>query len=569
MKVKGGRQVLVPQVKPDKSFPDFTARLDPNTLHAAFGGGVGKFGANFAVFRYRYTTLWIDYGAGFPDPATPGMSRLLPDQNLTKGMLPDAIIFTHGHEDHIGGLQHILNLLPPKLPVYCSPYTEALLRHRLKDVRHDAESFDFRILDANTSFQFKDFEIHNFFMPHSIPQVFSVGLRTLDKKRSIYFTSDFKLQGNEPRFNQRQIQNFGPVDYLFIDSTGSLQPDMTASESEVIAGLTSLIREIPGRIFITTFASHVERLAAVYEIARKQSRSVGLQGFSLKTHLRAAFESAEFDTAPQKLSDPSPKSKNSIWIVAGCQCEPGSSFYRLAHNQLGRFQLNESDTVIYSGSMIPGNEWQIYSALNKIAERGTRVIGVSGPVFDSKKNQLRLHASGHGRKQDIQTLIQWIKPQRVVPVHGDPVHFYAFKEIIRSLSARPELHIVTNGPVYALKNTLEVALENPATAGLVEAGEVHFEDSLYQRRLELSSQGICTVILNQENWEVLKVDLQGVSSSEFVNEKFDAIHEEIARICQSLARTDSKQKEKKARERIKSVILQYLHKSPFISLQII
>src|SRR5690606_9270978 len=108
-------------------------------MHVAFGGGVGKFGSNFAVIHYKTTTLWVDYGAGFPDNQTPGMARLVPDLNLTRGFIPNAIVLTHGHEDHIGGLQHILPILKNRTPVYCSAYTESLVRHRLRDIRHHGE----------------------------------------------------------------------------------------------------------------------------------------------------------------------------------------------------------------------------------------------------------------------------------------------------------------------------------------------------------------------------------------------------------------------------------------------
>ncbi|HRP69733.1 MAG TPA: MBL fold metallo-hydrolase, partial [Turneriella sp.] len=248
---------LVPQVSPvNAGILDFPARLRPNKLYFAFGGGVGRFGTNFTLFHLNDTTVWVDLGSGFANHHTPGMDKNLPNRQLLLGFPPTAIFLTHGHEDHIGALPHLTEVIPHGTPIYTSPFTKALVVNRLKDRGIDPSIWEFKLIEENTQVKIGNFTVFTFFMPHSIPQCFSVGLEAdaAGEKKRIYFSSDFKLKGGEVRHKVAQIKKFAPVDFLFIDSTGALNEGETVDEKEVDESLERLILKIKGRIFLTTFS---------------------------------------------------------------------------------------------------------------------------------------------------------------------------------------------------------------------------------------------------------------------------------------------------------------------------
>ncbi|HMV35006.1 MAG TPA: ribonuclease J, partial [Turneriella sp.] len=416
---------MVPQVSADPAgIVDYPRRLVKDQLYFAFGGGVGRFGTNFTVFHLNGVTIWIDVGSGFANHHTPGMDKNLPNRQLLLGFPPTAIFLTHGHEDHIGALPHLTEVIPVGTPIFASPFTTALVTARLKDRGIDPARWDFRLIEQDSDIEIGPFRVSTFFMPHSIPQCFSVGLEASlpQGKKRIYFSSDFKMRGSEVRHKVQNIKKFAPVDFLFVDSTGSLHEGETTDEREVDESLERLISRIPGRIFITTFASQVERIKNIVRIASGLSRPVGFLGRSLKSQWEAAFISREVAAPLHLQKPPSYTSQNAVWLVAGCQADKNSSFSRLTHGTLAKVRLKAGDTLVYSASMIPGNEGKIYEALNLAADVGVRVVGVSGDT--------RVHASGHGKRGDIERLISYLKPRHILPVHGDPLHFHAFIDFI-------------------------------------------------------------------------------------------------------------------------------------------
>lgn len=566
-----GRGVLVLQVANEGSLSidNLRAQLDPNKLHFFPGGGLGSFGANFSVFSYQDTIIWIDYGAGFPNKKTPGMARSLPDMAITKAMIPDAIILTHSHEDHIGGIPYIISLLPIKTNVYCSIFTKEILQNKLSDSGLDPNYFEYHILTENNKHKIKDIEFFNFFIPHSVPQAYSVGLK-LPNDIKIYFTSDFKLEGHEPNFVEKDIKEFAPVDLLFADSTGALKNGKSLSEENVLLNIKELIAHTSGRIFITTFSSQVERIKGIYKIAKELSRPFGIQGFSIKNHLKAAYNAGVFDEMPSKISHVSPKSKNAIWIIAGCQAEEGSSLYKLAHNQFGRFTLSSNDTLLFSGSIIPGNEEGIFSVLNKISELGVRVIGI-GESTSWPNNAPPFHASGHGQGGDIATLIEWLQPKNIVPVHGDALHFNAFENIVNKVYAQANVHFAYSGSIYSFyknKNgdgVIAKVLDKPFGPAFIESGEIHFDMNLYERRLELSTYGLCIVVLEEASGALLNFELVGVvSQSKMSDEEKGTLHFELENICNHISHLSKKQRHRKVRQNIKMLLLSRYSKKPFI-----
>lgn len=552
---------MVPQVKSSLFFDKEVAdkiRTSPGILIAP-GGGIGGFGANFTVFSYQGKTYWFDLGIGFSDRHTPGLYKKLPDPLLASSTVPDAVFLTHGHEDHIGAVPYFYEMLPEGLEFFGSAYTLALLRSKIKDAGGKVEKFEYQIVEKNKVLKFDKVNFHFFFHPHSIPQVFSLGVEIPSAGIKFYWSADFKTEGKEDRFSRKDIEDFGPIDYFFSDSTGALSDGLAPAETEVGENLYRVIADWPGRVFITTFSSQVERIKSILEAARLLSREVGFQGYSIKNHLRAAYEAKEFDIPSHQLSDPSPKSRKAIWIVAGCQSEEGSSFYRLAHDEIKKFSLRETDLLIYASSMIPGNESQIWEALNLIARKGVHIVGIDG-------QDPRVHASGHGRKEDIRRLVQWLKPQTIVPIHGDPIHFRAFENSGFAEESGARVDYMERGNIYDLRKHLtSVKRFNPVT-GFLEYGEIHTDETLYYRRLELSDSGVCTVVVRESDLTLLALNFTGVSSSNFISDRMDEIRSSIQQMLDVYDSPLSRQKTKKLREKIQAVNAKHLAKNPFVNL---
>ncbi len=550
---------MVPQVSADPAgIIDYPRRLVKDQLYFAFGGGVGRFGTNFTVFHLNGCTLWIDVGSGFANHHTPGMEKNLPNRQLLLGFPPTAIFLTHGHEDHIGALPHLTEVIPVATPIFASPFTTALVTARLKDRGIDPARWDFRLIEEDSDLEIGPFRVSTFFMPHSIPQCFSVGLEASlpEGKRRIYFSSDFKMRGSEVRHKVQHIKKFAPVDFLFVDSTGALHEGETVDEREVDESLERLLIRTPGRIFITTFASQVERIRNIVRVATRLSRPVGFLGRSLKSQWEAAYVAREV-TAPLHLQKPPAfSSPNAIWLVAGCQADRNSSFSRLTHGTLAKMRLKSGDTLIYSASMIPGNEGRIYEALNLAADAGARVVGVSGDI--------RVHASGHGRRGDIERLISYLRPRHILPVHGDPLHFHAFLDFIdqQKLSVT-----VTEGHrVYALGDAPVLIESVPDETCLVEAGEIHFDMALYHERNHLAEQGVCFVVLEPERFAVMALSYVGVMSAKYQETMYPRLLRAAEQAAIAAAQSNPNNRERKLRDFLGKLHEELIGKTPYIKI---
>ncbi len=556
---RAGKESLVPQVSADPAgIIDYPRRLTRDRIYFAFGGGVGKFGTNFTVFHLNGTTIWVDLGSGFANHHTPGMDKNLPNRQLLLGFPPSAIFLTHGHEDHIGAVPHLTEVIPQGTPFYASPFTTALLTNRLKDRAIDPGRWKFNLIEQNSETTIGDFRVFTFFMPHSIPQCFSVGLEAevAGLTKRVYFSSDFKLKGTEVRHKVQQIKKFAPVDFLFVDSTGSLHDGETADEKEVDESLEKLIQKTKGRIFLTTFSSQVERIKNLVKIAAQAGRPIGFLGRSLKAQWEAAFQSKEVSQPLHMMKQPSFTSQNALWLVAGCQADKNSSFSRLTHGMLTKIRLKKDDTMIYSASMIPGNEGRIYECLNLAAAAGTTVVGVSGDV--------RVHASGHGKRGDIEKLIGYLRPRTILPVHGDPLHFESFLHFISDKKVRVAL--TEEHKIYALGDAPEFVESVPNETCLVEPGEVHFEETIYRERVHMGGEGICIALFDAARFQLSRLSYVGVMSETLTQKLQSELFREAAKIAADLAGSADANREKKFRDRLGRVHQDLIGRSPYVKI---
>lgn len=548
---------MVPQVSPEIS--DALSDLNPNGFYAAFGGGVGSFGANFAFFYASGDCIWVDCGAGFGNQSLPGIQKTLPHRDLLTAAHPDAIILTHGHEDHIGALSYLGGFLKKDTPVYCSPYTSEIVKSKIKDAGISSGVLKFHLIDKNQSWQVAGFHLQNFFMPHSIPQTFSVGITHSSFKEKIYFTSDFKMDGREPRFNRKDIAGYGPVNYCFLDSTGSLSAGRAGDESELGPQLWELIKNWPGRVFVTTFASQIERIQHIIDSCTNTARPFGLLGYSLKNYLKAARASGEYDPGFQ-ISNPSSSSRNAVWIIAGCQADPHSSFTRLSKGELGGFRIGEQDLIIYSASIIPGNEEPVFNALNRIAAAGAKVYGIQ-----SGERQ-HVHRSGHGKQEEQRELLDLVEPDVVVPVHGDPLHFRSIAE--HETFTGFDVRYAEGATFYRLDQDFKREQTLSPGALFVEETEIHQERRLYHTRNEIGKSGICTFTIDAENGSLVALGLIGVCSNEKQKSVTDELKQKAQKVIAKQPFPLSGTAEKKLRSKLQGLTRDFFGRACYVQLML-
>ncbi len=533
-------------------------QLSFDKFYCAFGGGVGRFGANFSIFSYKGTTIWIDIGAGFANQDFPGVQKTLPNRYLAEIFPPDVIILTHGHEDHIGAFTFFISTIPKKTCIVLSPFTHALLKNKLIECSIKNRDFKFKIINHNTTHKINEFDLSFFFMPHSILQTFSVGISIKSISKKVYFTSDFKTKGIESRFNLNDIKQYAPVDFLFCDSTGSLHYGESIDESQIIINLEKVIKSHHGRIFITTFSSHIERLRAIFSMGEKWGRKVSIIGLSLKNNLKAAFSVNEFLIPIEEIEPPRDHENNLLCLISGCQADKNSSLYRFSHGEFKNLKAKEGDLFIYSSSIIPGNEENVLKSLNKLSALGVRVVGLN---HESEP----LHASGHGKQGDILKIVSWLRPNKIIPVHGDPLHFYGFYEFLKPSS----IEIVATDTIYSLnEKNLVKSIPLNIKNGFVENGNIHYDLSIFYERQTLAKEGICNIIFSKQYYKILTINYVGVSSPDFIASKKNIIFTEVEEKVKSLYLSKGKDEKKmlKLKEKVFQINQYHFRKRPYVNL---
>lgn len=566
---------MVPQVQISTTteLTEISQELAENALLVSFGGGVGDFGANLTAFRFQETVFWIDSGIGFASHKTPGANRLLPNEEILKRFSPRYVIFTHAHEDHIGAVPYLYHYFEKGVTFFVSPYTHSALLSKFAENEQDHNKFNFVVINHNQEQKIEGIIFHFFFLPHSIPQAFGVGIQLPDKKNTrLFYSGDFKLNGEEKRFSAEDLKKFAPVDYFFSDSTGALSANESEAEKDILPNLEEIIRDWEGRVFITTFSSHTHRVRSIFELAKKYSRPVGTLGYSIKNHLRSAFASKEFDIPVEHLRDPSPKNKRALWLVAGCQGDYGSSLYRLVRDQFSHLQLKKNDLLVFSASMIPGNDKAIYETLNLAAEKGVRILGVHG-------DDPLLHVSGHGKMKEIGTLLKWLEPACVIPIHGDALHFQAFERIVEKENLSADLKILPASDVHIFtKHKITTHEKINQNFLWVDGMEIHTDVSLFDKRLELSESGICNLLLDQKTHRLVALNYIGTVSSNKMQELQNILFGKATEIIEQVfpPNTDSsnnmeensktEKQEKKLKEKIYKMNYSFLKKTPYVNL---
>lgn len=425
-------------------------------------GGVGEIGMNLALYGYGPSEhrqwIMVDCGVTFPGPDLPGVDLVLPDIRFLAKQRKSlkAIIITHAHEDHYGALADLWPGL--NVPVYASNFTAGLLEAKRSYEKSTIGEIPITPFTAGDTINVGPFSIEGVGVNHSIPEPMSLMIRT--PAGNVIHTGDWKIDHepslgpltDETRF--RQLGDEGVL-ALMCDSTNALRDGVSPSEKDVSESLRKIIENAVGRVAITTFSSNVGRIRTIAEAAEAAGREVLLLGSSLKRVVDVSRDVGLMEGVKPFISEEDygyiPRDKVVV-ILTGSQGESRAALAKLSRDEMRNVALAAGDIVVFSSRAIPGNEKAIQDIKNGLVEQGVHVI---------TDNEALVHVSGHPRRNELQKMYQWTRPKVVVPVHGEPTHLTAHKELAEQsgISIVPR---VRNGDVLRLApGPVEVIDEAP------------------------------------------------------------------------------------------------------------
>ena len=469
-------------------------------------GGLGEIGLNCMAFSSPGGTVIVDCGLMFPSDYHLGVDIIIPrfDFVLQHADSVRGIVLTHGHEDHIGALPWLLALL--KTPVYASPFTLALVEHKLKE--HDLLG-KVPLIPAlpGQPQHLGDFLFHFFPVCHSIIDGYALGIES--PVGNIVHTGDFKMDPapiDGPGTDLSLIRAFAGqkgLRLLLSDSTNAERDGHSLAEREVYESLRRLFHGSQGRIIVTLFSSHIQRIQEVFDCARETGRHVVISGRSLVNNVEMANRLGLLRTPPGLHLDPAVmpalQDKEVVLLVTGSQGEPLSALSRIAAGEHKYLDIHHGDTVIMSSRLIPGNTMAVNRLINTLYRRGAEVYYESVHA---------IHASGHAHQEELRAMLEAACPEYFIPIHGEFRHLVKHRRLACACGVAPEkaLLLEDGQPVTLLPDGLRMEEFIDAESILVDGkgvGDVG-QAVLKERRL-LGDEGIVVAVLALEmkSWKIL------------------------------------------------------------------
>ena len=390
---------------------------NPDAMHLLPLGGLEEIGRNCAAVEYKGDIIVIDIGLMFPTENMHGIDYIIPDMSPLHGKEKNikGVIITHAHLDHFGGVPHLL----PKLgnpPVYGSEFTMKLVEKRQSDFPNYAKP-KVTVVKRKEKFKIGKFDIETFHVNHSVPEAFGVLVKT--PAGSIAFTGDFKFDTdpvNDLPADEQHLKELGKqgISVLYTDSTGAEREGHSLSESTVESNLDSIFEAHPRqRILTATFSSMIDRLQQLISAAEKHGRKVAVDGYSMKTNLQIAREIGFLNFKKETMITPEESNKlppgKVLVLCTGAQGEDNAVLMRIVNKEHRSLEINAGDVVMFSSSVIPGNEASVQTVKDQIYKQGAEVYHYK---------MLDIHSGGHGQRDDLQHMIDLTQPQYLVPAHG-------------------------------------------------------------------------------------------------------------------------------------------------------
>jgi ribonuclease J len=452
-------------------------------------GGSGEIGMNVNLYGCRGRWLMLDLGLTFADQDYPGVDLILPELKFIEEQRDRlaGIVLTHGHEDHIGAIPYLAADL--KVPLYATPFTAGLIAGKLEEEGLTGQ-VKLNIVERDQTIDLGEFKFRYVALAHSIPEGNGVLIETAHG--NIFHTGDWKIDETpvlgEPSSHE-PLERIGDdgVLALVCDSTNVFQDRPSGSEAGVHDGLLAEVQKAKGRVVVTTFASNAARLQTIGRVATETGRRVCVAGRSLDRILRVAQATGYLKDFPEpvRFDEAMRLPKSEVLIVAtGGQGEARAALGRIAFGQ-HELKIGEGDTVIFSSKIIPGNEMAIGRIMNALSDAGVLIV---------TERQAHVHVSGHPGRPELAEMYKWVRPQIIVPVHGEARHM-AEQARFALEQGVPRAALQRNGDIVRLAPSGPAKIGEARVGRLVLDGDVILpaDGSTMNERRKISIGGLVTV----------------------------------------------------------------------------
>jgi ribonuclease J len=499
-------------------------------------GGVGEFGMNMLAITWADTTIVVDAGVMFPDSELLGVDRIIPDLTyLQQKGGAAALVLTHGHEDHIGGVPHVLPHV--KGPVYGTALTLALVEPKLRE--HGLEdSASLVIVRPKDRVTVGPFSIEFIRVTHSIPDCVAIAIHT--PIGVLVHTGDFKIDQTPldgQHFDLHRFAQLGAegVLALFADSTNVDRHGFTGSETDVVPAFEEIFSSAPTRLVIAAFASSLYRVQILVDLAQQFDRKVAFVGRGMIQNSEIA-QRLGYLRVPQGLqirdSDvPSYPAQDVLCLATGSQGEPFSALSRIAIDGHRHVKLGPEDTVVLSARAIPGNEKAIGRVINHLARRGAEVI---------HEGTKHVHVSGHGSEEELKLMLSLVRPRFFIPVHGEyrqlAHHASVARRVFTGRESSTEVMLIENGDILQI-DAQGARLDGKAPVGRVlidgtRSGEIG--DEVLRDRRHLAEDGLVVPVIAINGQTGALEGVPEIITRGFVMENAQALLADGARVLTEL-----------------------------------
>ena len=516
----------------------------PDELMFAPLGGVGEIGMNLSIYglgnRHQRSWLAVDLGVSFGDEEhLPGIDLIMPDIRFLESERKNLVglVLTHAHEDHFGA---IIDLWPRlKCPIYATKFSAALFEAKCAAERNPPE-IPVTVVPSGGRVDIGPFGVEFVPVAHSIPESHALAIHTA--AGIVLHTGDRKLDPTPlvglPT-DERRLRELGDEGVLALvgDSTNAVREGRSPSETEVAGTIAKLVKAAKGRVAVTTFASNVGRLRAVADAARQAGREVVVVGRAMERVVQVARETGHLDGMQEFRSADVyghlPPDKV-LAVCTGSQGEPRAALARIARDDHPQVTLNRGDTVIFSSRTIPGNEKAVGAIINGLVTQGIEVI--------TDRTEL-VHVSGHPRRDELRDLIAWVRPQVLIPVHGEALHLSEHARLARAAGV-PKVLICKNGDLVRL-GPGEVGIIDELPSGRFYKDGSILEDSksraVVERRRMAFAGCVFVALIVTDKGELIddpEIDLVGIPEKNPAGELLDDIvFDTVVSTLKSLPRT--------------------------------
>ncbi len=539
-------------------------------------GGSGQIGGNMNLYAYgnEENQKWIivDTGVSFADDSVPGIDLIYPDPAYIIDKKNDllGIVLTHAHEDHIGAISHIWPDL--KCNIYATPFTSVLIQEKFKEKKIDISNF-LKIVKLNGQIELGPFNIEFVSLTHSILEPNGLSIKT--PAGTILHTGDWKIDPNPligDKINEKKLKEIGnnKVLAMICDSTNIFSPGRAGSELDVRESLLKIMSLKSKRIIVTSFASNVARMETIFYCAERINRQVCLVGRSMNRIFKAAKQCGYLQNIKNPI-DPR-ESKNFpreklVYLCTGSQGEPMGAMKRIVKGIHPDVYIEKGDTVIFSSRIIPGNEKKLYSLHNDLVRQEVELITEETDF---------VHVSGHPNREDLKDMYNWVKPDSIIPVHGEHRHMNEHINFAKEMQIPHALRIEDGDVVRIFPGKKPEIIDKAPSGKMYLDGNIAVgEDSQsIKERKNLSLNGYLEITLILNNSGKLNkpiISYRGIPENNFDEKIIFEMEDNIFTTCRSFS-MKNKNQEKNLIETIKQncrrLIKEKTGKKPFTNINI-